>query len=95
MRNLTRARLPASSNNHSVTEAFGNGSRTAADNGGSDWFSVNQGDVHVSADNTHGVVASTVPTPLAQVKSVQGDIVITSQRDDNYLKQPACAVRPA
>lgn len=80
---------------YSVTEALGGGSRTAADNGGSDWFSDNQGGVQVSADSTEGTVDSTVPVPLAQVKSAQGSIVVTNQNDSNYLKQDTCSVRPS
>jgi hypothetical protein len=80
---------------YAVTEALGNGSRTAADNpSGSDWFTTNQGDVQVSANSKEGTVASTVPVPLAQVKSVRGDIMVTSQNDNNYLKQMECVVRP-
>lgn len=78
-----------------VSEALGNGSRTAADNGGSDWFTTNQGDAQVSANSTQGVVAATVTVPLAQMKSVEGNILITSQNDQNYLKQTECAVRPS
>ncbi|MFF2933533.1 hypothetical protein [Streptomyces mirabilis] len=81
---------------YTVTEVLGSGSRTAADNpGGSDWFTVNQGQVQVSANSTQGMVDSTAPVSLAQVKSVRGDIVVTSQNDDNYLKQEDCEVRPA
>ncbi|MFF4741225.1 hypothetical protein ACFY2W_35870 [Streptomyces sp. NPDC001262] len=80
---------------YAVAEALGNGSRTAADNGGSDWFTDNQGKTQVSANSTQGTVASTVPLELAQVTSVRGDIVVTSQNDNNYLKQSECAVRPA
>ncbi|MET9078958.1 hypothetical protein ABZX95_44150 [Streptomyces sp. NPDC004232] len=81
---------------YTVTEALGSGSRTAADNpGGSDWFTVNQGQVQVSANSTEGMVDSTVPVSLAQVKGVRGDIVVTNQNDNNYLKQKDCAVRPA
>lgn len=78
-----------------VAEAMGSGSRTAADNGGSDWFTTNQGDAEVSANSTEGMVDTTLPIPLAQVKSVQGNIMITSQSDENYLMQKDCAVRPA
>jgi len=81
---------------YAVTEVLGSGSRTAADNpGGSDWFTVNHGQVQVSANSTEGMVDSTVPVSLAQVKGVRGDIVVTNQNDDNYLKQEDCAVRPA
>ncbi|MFI6689717.1 hypothetical protein [Streptomyces sp. NPDC050485] len=83
----------ADGKSYSVTEALGNGARTAADNGGSDWFTVNQGDVGVSANSVQGAVDSTVPVPLARVTSLQGNIVITSQNDDNYLEQKDCAVR--
>ncbi|MCZ0993659.1 hypothetical protein O1L44_11840 [Streptomyces noursei] len=80
---------------YAVNEFLGSGSRTAADNGGSDWFTVNQGQVQVSANATEGMVDSTVPVSLARVKSARGDIVVTKQNDDNYLKQDDCAVRPA
>ncbi|MFF3912678.1 hypothetical protein ACFYZB_04205 [Streptomyces sp. NPDC001852] len=81
---------------YAVDEVLGSGSRTAADNpGGSDWFTVNQGQVQVSANSTEGMVDSTVPVSLAQVKGVRGDIVVTNQNDNNYLKQEDCAVRPA
>jgi len=79
-----------------ITEALGGGSRTAADNSdGSDWFTVSQGGAQVSADSTAGMVDSTVPIPLAQVKSVQASILVTSQTDANYLKQETCSVRPS
>jgi hypothetical protein len=77
-----------------VGEAFGHGSRTAADNGGSNWFTTNQGSVEVSADSTDGQAIATLPIPLAQVKDVQGNILITSETDANYLKTKDCAVRP-
>ncbi|MEU2869759.1 hypothetical protein ABZ769_11195 [Streptomyces olivoreticuli] len=85
----------ADGKSYSVTEALGNGARTAADNGGSDWFTAKQGDVEVSANSVQGAADSTVPVPLARVKSVQGNIVIMSQNDDNYLEQEVCAVRPS
>lgn len=79
-----------------VSEALGHGSRTAADNiGGSDWFTTNQGLVEVSANSTEGMVISTLQISLAQVKRVEGNILITSENDENYLKQMDCAVRPA
>ncbi len=84
----------ADGNSYAVSEALGSGARTAADNWGSDWFATKQGDVEVNANSAQGVVNSTVPVPLAQVKNVQGDIVITNQNDDNYLKEKDCAVRP-
>lgn len=79
---------------HAVSENFGSGSRTAADNpGGGDWFTTTQGDVEVSADNAHGVVASTVPVPLGQVQSVTGNIVVMGN-NDNSVTTKDCAVRP-
>lgn len=80
---------------YTVTEALGSGSRTAADNGGSEWFADNQDGVQVSANSEAGQVDSTLPVPLTQVKSATGNIVVTSQNDQNYLKQADCAVRPA
>ena len=79
-----------------VTEALGNGSRTAADNpGGSEWFTTDQGDAQVSANGIQGVVTVTLNVPLAQMKSAEGNIMITSQSDENYLNQTECAVRPS
>ncbi len=79
---------------YSITEALGNGARTAADDNGSDWFSENQGSVQVTADSVTGQVDSTVPAPLSGLASIQGSIVVTSQNDENYLQQDVCAVRP-
>ena len=80
---------------YSISEALGGGSRTAADNGGSDWFTVNQDGAQVSADSTAGMVDTTVPISLSEVKSAQGYIMVTSETDANYLKQENCAVRPS
>jgi hypothetical protein len=85
----------ANGTTYTVTEALGSGSRTPGDNGGSDWFTDNQDGVQVSADSTAGMVESTLPVPLAQVDTVQGNIVVTSRNDQNYLKQFDCDVRPA
>jgi hypothetical protein len=85
----------ANGTSYSVTEALGSGSRTAADNGGSNWFTDDQDGVKVSANSTEGVVASTLPVPLGQVTSATGNIIVTSQSDNSYLKQQDCAVRPA
>jgi hypothetical protein len=83
----------ASGGQHSVSENFGSGTRTAADNGGSDWFTTDQGDVKVSTDNTHGVMTATVQEQLATVSGVTGSITIMGN-NDNSVTTKDCAVRP-
>jgi hypothetical protein len=69
------------------------GTRTAADNGGSDWFTTNQGDVQVSADGTHGMLTATVQEQLAAVSGVSGSITIMGN-SDNSVATKDCVVRP-
>jgi hypothetical protein len=83
----------ASGGQHAVSENFGSGTRTAADNGGSDWFTTNQGDVQVSADGTHGMLTATVQEQLAAVSGVTGSITIMGN-SDNSVTTKDCVVRP-
>ncbi|WP_143094741.1 hypothetical protein [Streptacidiphilus jiangxiensis] len=78
---------------HSVTENFGSGTRTATDNGGSDWYTTDQGDMKVSTDNTHGVLAATVQERLSAVSAISGNITIMSNRDSSVTSKD-CVVRP-